>query len=70
MLNELVLKHPTAARVVPARFQDLPDSSLDGPYELVVAQDGVPCVDGARLQALSEGLLVVTGSAADAGTCS
>ena len=69
MLNELVLKHPTAVRVVPARFQDLPDSSLDGPYELVVAQD-VPCGDGARLQGTSEGLLVVTGSAADAGTCS
>jgi hypothetical protein len=58
MLNELVLKHPTVARVLPARFEDLPDASLDGPFELVVAMD-LPGVDTARLRALSEGLVVV-----------
>lgn len=60
MLNELILKHPSVARVIPARFENLPDTALDGPYELVVAMD-VPNVDITRLGALCCGLLVVTG---------
>lgn len=59
MLNELVLKHPDVGRVIPARFEDLPDGELDGPFDLVVAMDS-PGVDVLRLHRLSRGLVIVT----------
>lgn len=58
MLNGLVLKHPGVARVIPARFEDVPDQELSEPYDLVVAQ-GVPDVDRSRLESLGARLLIV-----------
>lgn len=60
MLNVLVLKHPGVARLVPARFEDVPAGALAPAYELVVAMD-VPGVDVRRLGALACGLLLVSG---------
>lgn len=59
MLNELVLKHPDVARLIPARFEDAPDDALDGPFDLVVAMD-VPGVDVRQLHRLSRDLVIVT----------
>lgn len=61
MLNELVFKYPKVGRVIPARFEDVPDEVLLPKYELVVAMD-VPGVDVDRLRRLvaPNGLLVVT----------
>ena len=60
MLNELVLKHPSVCRVVPARFEELSDADLGSPFDLVVAMD-VPGVDVGRLRSLCRGLFIVTG---------
>jgi hypothetical protein len=57
MLNELVLKHPTVRRLIPARFEAVSDEDLGGPFELVVAMD-VPGVDIERLRALCCGIVV------------
>lgn len=46
-------------RLFPARFEDVPDADLDGPFQLVVAMD-VPGLDLDRLRSLCSGLLVVT----------
>ncbi len=59
MLNELVLKHPDVGRIIPARFEDVPDSALDGPFDLVVAMD-VPGIDVRRLHQRSRGPVIVT----------
>ena len=59
MLNELLLKHPTVHRVIPARFEDVSNEVLGGPFELVAAMD-VPGVDLDRIRTLCCGLLVVT----------
>jgi hypothetical protein len=59
MLNELVLKHPTVHRLLPARFEAVSDDDLGGPFELVVAMS-VPGVDVNRLHGLCSGLVVVS----------
>lgn len=57
MLNELVLKHPEVNRVVPARFENIPDETLGGPFDLVVAMN-VSGVETDRLLRLCQGLLI------------
>lgn len=39
MLNQLVVKHPTALRVVPSRIEEVPENTLTG-YDLVTALFG------------------------------
>lgn len=56
MVNQLFLKHPSFARLVPRRFEDCDD--LDDDYDLVVVID-VPGPDQERLRELASRLWVV-----------